>query len=236
MDRIDKVMSGLGLLSRSECKKAIKQGLIQINGEICKSAEFKVDPDIDEIIYKGEKVNSASFVYYMFNKPDGVVTAKEDKHDRTVFDYISDTRTDLAAVGRLDKDTTGLLLITNDGALNHYLLSPKHHVEKLYEVLIEGKLIASEIRNLEIGVDIGDDTPTLPAKVEVVSENEDSQMVFLTITEGRFHQVKRMFAAVGHPVLKLHRSGFGTLILDKKLAQGEIRELTEEELKSLKEL
>jgi len=231
MERLDKIMSTLGILSRSECKKAIKQGLISVNGVTVSSSDLKINPDVDDIVYKNEHISSSSVVYYMLNKPAGVITAKEDKFERTVFDLINDTRRDLAAVGRLDKDTTGLLLITNDGDLNHYLLSPKHHVNKRYEVLIESFLSKENITTIENGVDIGDDTPTLPAVVEILDTSETNQTIALTITEGRYHQVKRMLSAVNHPVIKLHRSGFGPLVLDDKLKPGEYRELTKEEIK-----
>jgi len=208
-------------------------GLVCVNGVPASRPDIKLDPNSDEITYKGEKINSTSKVYYMLNKPAGYITANEDKINPTVFDLIHDTRTDLSAVGRLDKDTTGILLITNDGELNHRLLSPKHHVPKRYEILIDGKLDPSSIRVLTEGVDIGDDKLTLPAVVEILNE-ENPQQVALTITEGRYHQVKRMFEVVGCPVIKLHRSSFGDLELDKALAPGEYRELTREEVDLLR--
>ena len=238
MERIDKVFSNLGLMSRSECKKAVKQGLIEINGLICKSSDTKVDPDSDQITWRGVGINSKSYVYYMLYKPTGVITANHDEHQPTVMGLIDDTRTDLSAVGRLDKDTTGLLLITNDGKLNHRLLSPTNHVPKRYEAFIDGHLSESAKATLESGVDIGDDEPTLPARLEILEtitcdEGHLRDRVALTITEGRFHQVKRMFEAVGCPVLRLHRSDFGALHLDENLAPGEYRELSDEELACL---
>ena len=233
MERIDKIFSRLGLLSRSECKKAVRQGLISVNSRICSSADEKADPDKDIIEYKGNKIDTASKVYYMLHKPEGVITAKEDKLHPTVFGLIEDTRRDLATAGRLDKDTTGLLLITNDGELSHRLLSPGKHVSKRYIALIDGKLTEEGIKALEEGIDIGDDTRTLPAKVDILN-NELPQSVALTITEGRYHQVKRMFAALNCPVLKLHRSDFGELHLDESLAPGQYRPLTAEELRKLK--
>lgn len=233
MERIDKVLSNLGIVSRSECKKAVKQGLITVNGLICKSSDTKIDPDTDRIEYKGEKINSSSFVYYMLHKPVGVITATEDDEQATVFDLIKEKRKGLAAVGRLDKDTTGILLITNDGQLNHYLVSPRHHVKKRYEVLIDGKLTEQNIHELSNGMDIGDDKPTLPAEIEILDDNEP-QRVAICITEGRYHQVKRMFSKVNCPVLKLHRSDFGELHLDSSLKPGQYRELTGEEIDKLK--
>lgn len=235
MERLDKILSNLGIISRSECKKAIKQGLVKVNGVTADKPDIKVDPDRDVIAFNGSEIHSASKVYYMLNKPAGYITATEDKMSPVVLDLISDTRTDLSAVGRLDKDTTGILLITNDGALGHRLLSPRHHVPKRYEVLIDGQLDPEAVKLLSEGMDIGDDSPTLPAKVEILSE-EPPQQVALTITEGRYHQVKRMFAKVGCPVLKLHRSDFGPLKLDAALAPGEYRELAKDELDSLLKL
>lgn len=229
MERIDKVFSNLGLLSRSECKQAISKGQITVNNTVIKKSDFKVNPDLDQIMYKGELIATSTYVYYMLNKPHGYITATEDKSAATVFDLIDDTRRDLAAVGRLDKDTTGLLLITNDGATNHYLVSPKHHVTKRYEVVIDGVLTPGDVRLIEEGIDIGDDKPTLPAKLEIITDSKPQQ-VAITITEGRYHQVKRMFGAVGCPVIKLHRSDFGPLHLDQNLEPGTYRPLSPEEI------
>lgn len=229
--RIDKIFSNLGILSRSECSRAAKYGQIAINGETCKTSDVKADPDIDVITFKGLQIDTRSLVYYMFNKPAGCITANDDNRFATIFDYIKDTRTDLSAVGRLDKDTTGILLITNDGDINHRLLSPKRHVPKTYEALIDGKLSDDDIKVLERGIDIGDEKPTLPAECKVLTENEDgTSLAELVIVEGRFHQVKRMFEAIKKPVIKLHRRSFGPLDLDLNLREGEYRELTKEEL------
>lgn len=232
--RIDKIFSNLGILSRTECSKAVKCGDILVNGIRSTDPGFKVDPDVDVISYKGNVIDSRTFVYYMLNKPADCITANEDKYSKTVFDYIDDTRTDLSAVGRLDKDTTGILLITNDGDLNHRLLSPKYHVPKTYIAHIDGRLLPNDIELLEKGLDIGDEKPTMPASCRVLSENEDgTSNVELVITEGRFHQVKRMFETVGKPVITLHREKFGPLELDKNLMPGEYREVTAEELEKL---
>ena len=255
--RIDKLFSVLGIMSRSECKKAVKQGKIAVNGVPCRSSDDKCDPDSDEISLDGVKVDTRLTVYYMMNKPAGVITAADDPRCRTVMDFVEDGRADLAPVGRLDKDTTGFLLITNDGQLNHRLLSPRYHVPKTYLVLIDGVLTEQDIKRLENGLDIGDDKPTLPAVVEIPGEDGLSgragenrlpkalanglgasvpvncQLVKLTITEGRFHQVKRMFEAVGKPVILLHRQSFGPIDLDPALEEGHLRELKEDELKKL---
>lgn len=232
--RLDKVFSNLGLLSRSECKKAVKRGEITVNGVVCVSPEEKVDPDADRISLRGEPVDSRTTVWYMLNKPAGLITASENPNAETVFDCIEDTRTDLSAVGRLDKDTTGILLITNDGQMNHRLLSPRYHVTKGYVATVGGILTEEDLRHLEKGVDIGDDAPTLPAEARILEEFPDgTEKVLLRIHEGRYHQVKRMFEAVGAPVLSLHRETFGPLTLDPDLSPGEYRELSREEIDAL---
>ncbi len=230
--RVDKLFSNLGLLTRSQCKKAVRAKEICVNGRTCASAEEKVDPDADVITLRGARIDSRRFVWYMLNKPEGYITAREDPRSPVVMDLIDDGRTDLSAVGRLDKDTTGLLLITNDGQLAHRLLSPRSRVEKRYRALIDGVLTEEDIRRLEEGIDIGDDRPALPAKVAAEDEKAP-QTVMLTVTEGRFHQVKRMFMAVGKPVLRLSRESFGPLTLDPALSPGDYRELSAEELAAL---
>lgn len=232
--RIDKIFSNLGIMSRTECSKAAKAGHISVNGVCCKSSDTKIDPDIDIISYKNQTIDTRKFVYYMLNKPAGCITANDDRRAETVFDYIDDTRTDLSAVGRLDKDTTGILIITNDGDINHRLLSPKYHVPKTYEAYIDGVPTEADIGLLERGMDIGDEKPTLPAKCRILKANDDDRsLVELVIVEGRFHQVKRMFEAIGKPVIELHRRQFGPLELDKALEPGTYRELTIDELAAL---
>ena len=231
--RVDKLFSSLGLLSRSECKKAVKAGHITIDGRIVKSSDEHVDPENNQVSYKGNPINCSVFVYYMFYKPAGVVTANSDSDHKTVFDFISDRRPDLSAIGRLDKDTTGILLITNDGQLNHKLLSAKYHVPKTYIVNAEGNLNEADLEMLKNGVDIGDETPTLPARAEIIGLHDLGSTVSLTIVEGRYHQVKRMFEKTGHPVLKLHRQSFGPLILDPALEPGQFRTLTQAEVDAL---
>ena len=230
--RVDRLISNLGLLSRNDCRTAAKRGRITVNGKIITSSDVKIDRKTDAVTLDGALLDCREFVYYMLNKPAGVITAADDPNCRTVMDLIEDKRTDLSPVGRLDKDTTGFLLITNDGQLGHRLLSPKHHVPKTYLAEIAQPLTDQDIALLERGVDIGDETPTLPAKVEI-PDPEAPASVLLTITEGRYHQVKRMFEAVGKPVMSLHRQSFGALALDPSLAPGEYRELTEEEMKMI---
>lgn len=217
--------------TRSQVKKDLKQGLVTVNGETVTRPEYKVDEGTDRITYKGKPVSYQKHVYYMLNKPAGVVSATKDNTCRTVTELLRDTgHTDLFPVGRLDKDTEGLLLMTDDGELAHRLLSPKKHVEKVYEVGITEELSEADARRLENGVDIGEERLTLPAKVEIA----DGKRIFLTITEGKFHQVKRMLRAVGHEVVSLRRVAMGGLELDAGLAPGGYRELSEEEIAVIK--
>ncbi|MCF0150651.1 MAG: rRNA pseudouridine synthase [Firmicutes bacterium] len=232
--RLDKVFANLGILSRSECKKAAKRGEITVNGTVCTEADRKVDPDRDAICLNGRRLDTRTFVYYMMNKPAGVITATEDKSAQTVLDLLDDKRTDLSPVGRLDKDTTGILLITNDGQMNHRLLSPRWHVVKTYQAYVEGEMTEEGLRTLARGVDIGDEKPTLPAQVRLLSVRKP-QLVEISVIEGRFHQIKRMLQAVGNPCIMLHRKSFGPLTLDDALEPGCCRELTEEELQALRE-
>ena len=219
-----------------------------------KRPEIKVDPDKDIVLFGGEQLGKrAEFVYYLLNKPAGYVSATEDNRENTVLELIpKDRRRSLFPVGRLDKDTEGLLLITDDGMLAHELLAPGKHVDKTYFVRVEGKLTVEKIEKLENGVDIGEKKLTMPAKVEIVGgswegagEPEPGRVrrenlpevyteLHLTIHEGKFHQVKRMMAAVGTPVVYLKRTAMGSLTLPDDLKKGESRPLTEEEVKSLR--
>jgi 16S rRNA pseudouridine516 synthase len=233
--RLDKFLCDMQLGTRSQVKELIKKGNISVNGNIVKAADLKIDENSDDISYMGESLKYQSFYYYMLNKPAGVVTATKDNIDKTVMDLIDgDGRKDLFPVGRLDKDTEGLLLITNDGGLSHKLLSPKKHVAKTYYVECDGKLTNEGMEKLESGIDIGDDKPTLPARVELLSQGDNSYRIKLTITEGRFHQIKRMVAAVGGEVTYLKRLSMGTLLLDDNLEKGQYRPLTEQEINDLK--
>lgn len=231
--RLDKFLTEMEIGSRSQVKTYIKKGLIAVNGVVCKDSDFKLDEYIDIVSYAGETLSYQKFRYYILNKPKGVVTATKDAKDKTVMDLLESVRkTDLSPVGRLDKDTEGLLLITNDGALAHALLSPKKHVDKVYRVSLAKPITKEETEQLEAGVDIGDDSITMPAKVEMVQNTE----ILLTIHEGRFHQVKRMLKAVGNEVVDLKRESFGCLTLEESLKSGTFRELTIEEVDKLKDL
>lgn len=229
--RLDKFLSECGICSRSESKIFIKKGMITVNGKKAAKGEEKIDPDNDEIMFKGQKIIYAEFEYYMLNKPAGVVSATEDKNDKTVIDLVPKPHAkDIFPVGRLDKDTEGLLIITNDGETAHRLLSPKKHVDKTYFVRTSGGEIGTEeVEKLENGVDIGEEKLTLPAEIEILKNGEISESL-LTIREGKFHQVKRMFKAVGREVIYLKRISMGKLKLDESLEKGGCRRLTEDEI------
>ncbi len=231
MMRLDKYLVSMQVGSRSEVKDFCKKGLITVNGAVCKQSDTKIDENKDEILYKGKVLCYEKYRYYMLHKPAGVVTATKDNHDKTVLDLLSGVNTkDLSPAGRLDKDTEGLLLLTNDGELIHNLLSPKKHVDKTYYVKTREHLSSADLQALEQGVDIGEDTLTLPAKAHLMGDKE----LLLTIHEGKFHQVKRMLQAVNNEVLYLKRMSFGSLKLDESLAPGEFRPLTEQEIADLK--
>ena len=233
--RLDKFLADAGLGTRSEVNRMLKGGLVSVNGATVKDPAVKIDAGSDVIEYRGERVAFEEHRYYMLNKPDGVVSATEDRNEPTVLSLLKDVNTkDLFPVGRLDKDTEGLLLITDDGELAHKLLSPRYHVDKTYHVTAEGIITDDDIRRLEEGVDIGEKALTLPAKAEMIGSGQDVSEVLLTIHEGKFHQVKRMFEVIGKPVVHLKRISFGSLKLDEKLAPGEFRRLADEEIKALK--
>lgn len=231
--RLDKYLADMGIGTRSQIKEAAKKGRIQVNGQTEKKTDRKITPGDDQVIMDGQVIGYVHTEYYMLNKPQGVVSATEDRKYQTVVDLIADRqRKDLFPVGRLDIDTEGLLLITNDGELAHRLLSPKKHVDKVYYAKVQGKVDESDVKAFADGVDIGDDTPTKSADLRILKSEEESE-IELTITEGRFHQVKRMFHAVGKEVIYLKRLSMGSLVLDKTLTKGEYRSLTEEEIKKL---
>ena len=236
MIRLDKYLADMGCGTRQEVKKFIRSGQVSVDGIVVKKPETKVEQTVQEVFLNGEKVGYESFEYYMLNKPAGVISATEDQSCQTVVDLIKDKkRKDLFPVGRLDKDTEGILLITNDGALAHRLLSPKKHVDKCYFARICGKVTEEDVRSFEKGVNIGSQEQpeiTMPGKLEIIT-SDDISKIRLTIQEGKFHQVKRMFQAVGKEVIYLKRLRMGTLILDENLGIGEYRPLTKEELEKL---
>lgn len=229
--RLDKFLCDTAGLTRTEAKNAVKKGQIAVNGQVQKAADFKVKENTDTVTFQGRPLSYAAFHYYMLHKPAGVITATEDKKESTVMDILREEKVkNLFPVGRLDKDTEGLLLITDDGELAHNLLSPKKHVDKEYLVKVRDSISEDDCRKLSEGVDIGDEKPTAPAKVERVAEKE----ILLTIREGRFHQVKRMLQAVGNEVLYLKRLSMGSLRLPKDLEKGAYRPLSEEEIYKIK--
>ncbi len=232
--RLDKFLCETGAGSRSEVKQLLKKGLVTVNGVTEKSGDKKIEEEKDRIALRGQLLAFAKNHYYILHKPAGVITATEDKTQDTVMNLLKGIQdvslSKLFPVGRLDKDTEGLLLITDDGELSHKLLSPKKHVEKTYLVHLRDEITKSDILKLETGVDIGDDTITLPAKVQVL----DEKIIELTITEGRYHQVKRMMSAVGNEVLYLKRISMGGLQLPMDLDKGCVRALTEAEIAMLK--
>lgn len=231
--RLDKYLADMGKGTRSEVKKAISKGLVRVNNVIVKKPETKLDTDSDHVLFDGVLVGYAQHEYYMLNKPAGVISATEDKREKTVIDLIIEKkRKDLFPVGRLDRDTEGLLLISNDGELAHRLLSPSKHVDKVYYAKIDGEVTIEDVEAFQQGVDIGEEKLTRPAKLRVLKSGTQSE-IELTICEGKFHQVKRMFQAVGKEVAYLKRLQMGTLILDESLKPGEYRELTEQEIADL---
>ncbi len=229
--RLDKFLCDTAGVTRTEAKNAVKKGQIAVNGQVQKAADFKVKENTDTVTFQGRPLSYAAFHYYILHKPAGVITATEDKKEGTVMDILREEKVkNLFPVGRLDKDTEGLLLITDDGELAHNLLSPKKHVDKEYLVKVRDSISEDDCRKLSEGVDIGDEKPTAPAKVERVAEKE----ILLTIREGRFHQVKRMLQAVGNEVLYLKRLSMGSLRLPKDLEKGAYRPLSEDEIYKIK--
>ena len=228
--RLDKYLCDCNIASRSELKKYIKARLVSVNDTIITDPGYHVT-ESDVVSFNGQIVDYNEYVYLIMNKPAGVVTAREDKYDKTVMDIITEKYKNLSPVGRLDKDTEGLILLTNDGKLNHNMLSPSKHVDKSYYIKLINSISDDDIRLLENGVDINDDKLTLPAKCERISEDE----IILTIHEGRFHQVKRMAEAVHNKVSYLKRLSFGPLFLPDELKIGEYRLLNKAEYELIKE-
>ena len=233
MMRLDKFLCEMGVGTRSEVKIFLKKGQVTVNDEIIKKPETKIDENKDTVCFLGQPLSYEAVQYFLLNKPAGCVTATKDNLSDTVMSFLPDNaREDLFPVGRLDKDTEGLLLITNDGQLAHELLSPKKHVDKTYFAVIGGKVKEEHIQQFQEGLDIGDDTLTMPAKLKIIKSDAVSE-IELTIHEGRFHQVKRMFEAVGTKVTYLKRISMGPLSLET-LQPGEVRRLTEEEIEILR--
>lgn len=238
MKRLDKFLVEMSVASRSVIKEMAKKGRITVNGEVVKASDIKIDENSDVIAVDGMIIAFSDMEYFMLNKPAGVITATMDKKAETVLDLIDErTRNDLFPVGRLDKDTEGLLLITNDGDLAHRLLAPKKHVDKVYYADIHGLVTKEHVELFSSGITLLDGTPVMPGELVIseVNEAEHTSKIRLTIHEGKFHQVKRMFEAVGTEVTYLKRLSMGPLALDAELKPGEYRRLTEEEINLLKE-
>lgn len=232
--RLDKLLTELDAGSRSQVKNMISKGRVMVNDIPAKRPEQKIDPDKDVIRLDHRILNYARYEYYMLNKPAGCVSATQDNLHQTVVELITEsTRKDLFPVGRLDIDTEGLLLITNDGELAHNLLSPKKHVDKTYYAKVNGKVTKQDAAKFAAGLDIGETEPTRPAELEILLAGNESE-VNITITEGKFHQIKRMFEAVDKEVVYLRRIRMGSLVLDDTLATGSYRRLTDMELEQLK--
>lgn len=247
--RLDKYVAESAGITRKEAKTALSKGRVQVNGEVCKNGDRKVSAS-DLVMLDGKSLTAESFLYLMLNKPAGVVSATEDVRDKTVLDLVreqsaSDAQSvtaqgyflgkkEVFPVGRLDKDTEGLLLLTDDGELAHQLLSPKKHVDKVYFACLEGEVPPDAATRFEEGIQVGQDYKALPAKLEILSVEEGTSKVRITLREGKFHQVKRMCHEIGCEVTYLKRLSMGGLVLDETLKPGECRKLTEAELALLK--
>lgn len=236
MERLDKIISNLGYGSRKDVKSFARKGIIEVDGVIVKDSAMSFDPEKSVIKVNGEEIVYRTNIYLMMNKPDGVISATRDNKDETVIDLLELNHQvfEPFPIGRLDKDTVGLLLLTNDGELNHRLIAPKWHVDKVYYAKIDKKVDEKDIIAFNNGITLDDGYKCLEAKLEILTSSDEGSEIRLTIQEGKFHQVKRMFEAVGKKVIYLKREEFGGLILDPELREGEYRELTDEELALLR--
>lgn len=233
MERLDKLLASTGHWSRKEVKDLVRQGRVWADGAPVQKPEEKFDPAAAALTVDGQPVDTAPFVYLMMNKPAGLLSATEDKKQPTVVDLLPQhlQRRGLFPVGRLDKDTTGLLLLTDDGPLGHELLSPKKHVDKVYLAQVEGRVDQSDVAALAAGMVLGDGLHCLPAGLQPLG---DGSSCLVTLREGKYHQVKRMLAARGKPVTALHRLSMGPLKLEEELKPGQWRTLTENEIAALR--
>lgn len=238
MERIDKILSNLGHGTRKEVKALLKKGKVEVDGIIVSDSALKVDPDKAVIKVAGEEIKYRKYIYLIMNKPAGVVSATFDNYDETVIDLLDQEYHAFKPfpIGRLDKDTVGLLLITNDGELNHKLIAPKNHVDKVYFAEINKLVDVGDIAAFKKGIVIDDGYKCMPAGLEVLKADENGSEVLVTIQEGKFHQVKRMFESVDKKVVFLRRISFGPLKLDENLCEGQYRELSEEEISLLKQV
>lgn len=232
MMRLDRFLAINKYGTRQEVKKMIRAGRATVDGQVVKSPEYRLEEETAKVVVDGKTVRYEKYHYIMLYKPAGCVSSTYEKGERSVLSYIDEIYAgDLFPVGRLDKDTQGLLLLTNDGGLSHQLLSPSKHVDKRYYVELEKEVPEDAVRKFQKGIDIGDEDPTMPAVLELTSH---PQQVYVTLHEGRYHQIKRMFEALDNRVVYLKRISMKELVLDETLKPGEYRKLTEEEIISLK--
>lgn len=236
MERLDKIISNLGYGSRKEIKALVKKGLVKVDGEVVKDNGVLIDPEKSVININGEDLFYREYIYLMMNKPDGVISATYDNREETVIDLLEVEHQvfNPFPVGRLDKDTVGVLLLTNDGELNHRLISPKWHVDKVYYAKIDKAVDEKDVEAFKNGITLDDGYKCKEGKLEIINSSNEGAEVMVTIQEGKYHQVKRMFEALGKTVVYLKRTEFGGLPLDQELEEGEYRELTEDELALLK--
>ena len=236
--RLDRFLADVGAGTRSEVKKMIQKGRVLVNDQPASGPEQKISPDLDRVLLDGkEQTEAPDFLYYILNKPAGYISATEDSKDKTVMDLLPKiARRNLFPVGRLDKDTEGLLLITDDGELAHELLSPAKHVDKTYYAKVKGMVTKEDQEAVKNGVDTGEAKLTMPAELEILNTDGEYSEILLTIREGKFHQVKRMMEAVGKTVVYLKRLSMGGLVLPENLPIGQWRMLTAEERKIIKRL
>ncbi|MGN9134953.1 pseudouridine synthase [Clostridium sp. HCP1S3_B4] len=237
MERLDKIIANLGYGTRKEVKQMARKGMIEVDGEIVKDSSLNIDPEKSVIKINGEEIFYRKYIYLLMNKPAGVISATYDNRDETVIDLLEPDHQvfEPFPVGRLDKDTVGLLFLTNDGELNHRLISPRHHVDKVYFAKIDKEVNEDDIEKFKNGITLDDGYKCKEAKLEILNILDDgTSEVNITIQEGKFHQVKRMFEAVGKSVIYLQRISFGGIELDLDLEEGEYRELTDSEIALLK--
>lgn len=235
--RLDKLISSQGNYTRKEAQQLIKDGMVKVDGVTVRDRGYHIDPDVNSVILDGKEFAVEKFVYLMLNKPKGVVSATNDRSQKTVVDLVPDElkKRNLFPAGRLDMTTTGFVLITDDGDFAHRILSPKNHIEKTYEARLAESVTEEQLRTVADGIVLKDGTECLPAKLKVL-EYGDRPLVEIKICEGKYHQIKRMFAAAGNGVVELKRTKMGKLNLDENLAEGECRRLTEAEIALIAEI
>lgn len=229
--RLDKLISSQGTYTRKQAQQLIKDGMVKVDGTIVRDRGFHIDPDVNKVMVGGKDFGVEQFVYIMLNKPKGVVSATNDKSQKTVIDLVPDEfrKRNLFPAGRLDMTTTGFVLITDDGDFAHRILSPKNHIEKTYEARLAEKVTDEQLRTVADGIVLKDGTECLPAKLRVLEEG-DNPLVEIKICEGKYHQIKRMFAAAGNGVIELKRVKMGELPLDETLPEGQCRKLSADEV------